>query len=326
MKRLSFLLCTISSLAFAIAAPSQYAAPPQVQTRVEWRKLSKSSQAEYIDAVKCLDKLPSKLGLTTSRYNDFPYVHRTLNIQIHFVAQFLPWHRYFVHLYETSLRDECGYRGSMPYWDWTIDSKDMSKSPIFSKDKIRGFGGNGVGGGFVNPGRPNPLTMCVLDGAFNNFTVQYYDQTSRPHCLNRGFNDGLTSAGKFQGDSYSPQAVSKIISDSKNFTKFTRDLENGPHGAIHQAIGGDMVPSTSPNDPVFFLHHAQIDRLWWVWQQQNPKKRNSDFSGIRILASGVTDKKLSSLKDKMPMLGLGPDRQVSELMTTTSNLLNYNYI
>ncbi|VZI11919.1 unnamed protein product, partial [Fusarium fujikuroi] len=170
--------------------------------------------------------------------------------------------RYFVHLYETSLRDECGYGGFMPYWDWTIDSKDMSKSPIFSKDKIRGFGGNGLGGGFVNLGRPNPSTMCVLDGAFNNFTVQYHDQTSRPHCLNRGFNDELTPAGKFQGDSYSPHAVSKIMRDSKNFTTFTRDLENGSHGAIHQAIGGDIVSSTSPNNPVFFLHHAQIDRLW----------------------------------------------------------------
>lgn len=135
----------------------------------------------------------------------------------------------------------------MPYWDWTIDSKDMSKSPIFSKDKIRGFGGNGLGGGFVNLGRPNPSTMCVLDGAFNNFTVQYHDQTSRSHCLNRGFNDELTPAGKFQGDSYSPHAVSKTMRDSKNFTTITRDLENGSHGAIHQAIGGDIVSSTLPN-------------------------------------------------------------------------------
>ncbi|KAG5654821.1 hypothetical protein KAF25_002889 [Fusarium avenaceum] len=327
MKSLLFLLYTVSSLVtLTVAAPSQHAAPSQVQNRIEWRKLSKSAQAEYISAVKCLDNLPSKLGLNTSRYNDFPYVHRTLNIQIHFVAQFLPWHRYFVHLYETSLRDECGYHGFMPYWDWTIDSKDMSKSPVFSKDKTRGFGGNGLNGGIVSPSRPNRLTMCVLDGAFNNFTVQYYDQTSRPHCLNRGFNDGFTSAGKFQGDSYSPQVVSKIIDNSKNFTTFAKDLENGPHGAIHQAVGGDMVPSTSPNDPVFFLHHAQIDRLWWIWQQQNPKKRNSDFSGISILTSGATDKKPASLNDKMPMLGLGPDRHVSELMTTSSNLLNYNYI
>lgn len=244
MKLVIFTIALL--VVFTIAAPSQYAAPSQVQTRVEWRKLSKSAQADYISAVKCLDKLPSKIGLKTSHYNDFPYVHTKLNIQIHFVAQFLPWHRYFVHLYETSLR-ECGYRGSMPYWDWTIDSKDMSKSPVFSNDKTRGFGGNGLNGGFGSPARPNPLTMCVLDGAFNNFTVQYYDNTLRPHCLNRGFNDGLGQAGKFQGNSYSPQVVSKIINTSMNFSTFATDLENGPHGAIHQAVGGDLIPSTSPN-------------------------------------------------------------------------------
>ncbi|KAM0205509.1 hypothetical protein ACHAPA_008863 [Fusarium lateritium] len=213
----------------------------------------------------------------------------------------------------------------MPYWDWTLDSKDMSKSPVFSKDKARGFGGNGLNGGLVSPSRPNPLTMCVLDGSFNNFTVQYYDGASRPHCLNRGFNDGVVPAGKFQGDSYSPQAVAKISDSSKNFTTFATSLENGPHGAIHQAVGGDLVPSTSPNDPLFFLHHTQIDRLWWIWQQKNPKQRNSDYSGIRILPSGATQKKPATLKDSMPMLGLGPDKLVSELMTTLSSLLNYRY-
>ncbi|VTT64566.1 unnamed protein product [Fusarium fujikuroi] len=281
MKYLLFLLCTISSLTtFAFETPNQCATPPRVEIRIEWRKLSKSSQAEYISAVKCLDKMQSQLGLKTSRYNDFPYVHRTLNVQIEFNLHLLH-NRYFVHLYETSLRDECGYGGFMPYWDWTIDSKDMSKSPIFSKDKIRGFGGNGLGGGFVNLGRPNPSTMCVLDGAFNNFTVQYHDQTSRPHCLNRGFNDELTPAGKFQGDSYSPHAVSKIMRDSKNFTTFTRDLENGSHGAIHQAIGGDIVSSTSPN-----TGKPKEAQLWIFWHTHPCLWRNP--------------KKPASLKDKMP--------------------------
>ncbi|KAM0244321.1 hypothetical protein ACHAP5_006337 [Fusarium lateritium] len=234
-------------------------------------------------------------------------------------------HQYFVHLYETALRDECRHHGFMPYWDWTLDSKDISKSPVFSKDKTRGFGGNGLDGGFVSPSRPNPLTMCVLDGAFNNSTVQYFDGASRPHCLNRGFNDGIVQAGKFQGKSYSPQAVAKISDSSRNFTTFATSLENGLHGAIHQAVGGDLVPSTSPNDPLFFLHYTQIDRLWWIWQQKNLKQRNTDYSGIRVLASGATQKKTATLKDSMPMLGLGPDKLVSELMTTSSSLLNYRY-
>jgi tyrosinase len=82
---MKLVLFTIALLVvFTIAAPSQYVAPSQVQTRVEWRKLSKSAQAEYISAVKCLDKLPSKIGLKTSHYNDFPYVHAKLNIQSEF--------------------------------------------------------------------------------------------------------------------------------------------------------------------------------------------------------------------------------------------------
>lgn len=31
-----------------------------------------------------------------------------------------------------------------------------------------------------------------------------------------------------------------------------------------------MLPGTSPNDPVFFLHHCNVDRLWWQWQQNHP--------------------------------------------------------
>jgi tyrosinase len=29
-----------------------------------------------------------------------------------------------------------------------------------------------------------------------------------------------------------------------------------------------MTAATSPNDPIFFLHHANIDRIWWNWQQR----------------------------------------------------------
>ncbi|KAF2815832.1 uncharacterized protein BDZ99DRAFT_514474 [Mytilinidion resinicola] len=47
-------------------------------------------------------------------------------------------------IYERSLRDECGYSGAHPYWDWTVDAKpapDWTKSPVFNP--VDGFGGNG---------------------------------------------------------------------------------------------------------------------------------------------------------------------------------------
>lgn len=40
---------------------------------------------------------------------------------------------------------------------------------------------------------------------------------------------------------------------------------------------GDLY--TSPADPIFFLHHANLDRVWWSWQKKGPHKRLMDISG-----------------------------------------------
>jgi tyrosinase len=58
------------------------------------------------------------------------------------------------------------------------------------------------------------------------------------------------------------------------FTPFQLALETGPHNAAHRAIGGDMVTTASPTDPIFYMHHANVDRIWYEWQEhhlaQNP--------------------------------------------------------
>lgn len=60
----------------------------------------------------------------------------------------------------------------------------------------------------------------------------------------------------------------------KTIYDFQSDLEGplgtgdlGPHGGGHFTIGGDPGGDlfTSPGDPAFFLHHAQVDRLWTLW-------------------------------------------------------------
>ena len=78
--------------------------------------------------------------------------------------------------------------------------------------------------------------------------------------------------------------VTAIMSLS-NFTRFTDTLENGPHGEVHMevdvvnGVGEAMARITvSPADPLFWLHHAQIDRLWSIWQTSNPGK-NPSLSG-----------------------------------------------
>jgi len=54
-----------------------------------------------------------------------------------------------------------------------------------------------------------------------------------------------------------------------DFTSGSGSLEGTPHGAVHVDVGGWMssVP-TAAQDPVFYLHHCNIDRLWNLWLTQ----------------------------------------------------------
>jgi tyrosinase len=74
------------------------------------------------------------------------------------------------------------------------------------------------------------------------------------------------------------------------------------------------------SDPLFFLHHGQVDRLWWLWQQQD-KSRLREYSG----SSGIRLKEDAQLDDVLPMYGLAPDRPVSDIMDTEAGILCYRY-
>jgi tyrosinase len=66
------------------------------------------------------------------------------------------------------------------------------------------------------------------------------------------------------------------------------ELEFNPHDGVHQAIGGNMsVVDLSARDPIFFLHHANVDRLWTpgtgaASQQPGADRRDFAFNGISI--------------------------------------------
>ena len=51
------------------------------------------------------------------------------------------------------------------------------------------------------------------------------------------------------------------------------------HNRIHVWVGGSMGPGTSPNDPVFFLHHANVDRIWSKWSPRNGNSAFAPMSG-----------------------------------------------
>ena len=72
----------------------------------------------------------------------------------------------------------------------------------------------------------------------------------------------------------------KSVLSEDTYTLFTTQLEFS-HNNVHGWVGGIMFDiQYSPTDPVFWLHHAQIDRIWSMWQN-NPQNtgKNPSLSG-----------------------------------------------
>jgi tyrosinase len=77
---------------------------------------------------------------------------------------------------------------------------------------------------------------------------------------------------------------------SHNIALFQNELQGrvaegfvGMHSAGHYVAGGDATDVySSPIDPTFYLHHAQVDRLYWVWQVLHPAEANTVAGTITV--------------------------------------------
>jgi tyrosinase len=73
-------------------------------------------------------------------------------------------------------------------------------------------------------------------------------------------------------------------------------------------------------DPAFFLHHAQLDRVWWRWQATRPT-RKMEYAG----AVSHGSEKSAEVSDELDMGGLAPTIAVAEILDAASGLLCYTY-
>jgi tyrosinase len=68
------------------------------------------------------------------------------------------------------------------------------------------------------------------------------------------------------------------------FNSFSNQLEGTPHGLVHTAVGGPggwmSLVETAARDPIFWLHHANIDRLWITWKNQAGRFNPSDSTWL----------------------------------------------
>lgn len=109
---------------------------------------------------------------------------------------------------------------------------------------------------------------------------------------------------------------------SKNVGTFQDELQGrfsdgflGMHAAGHFSIGGDGGDFySSPNDPVFFLHHAMLDRVWWIWQALHLNQYSS-VAGTVVPFQNTGAK--TTLKDLIQMNWLNVDDvTLEEVMST----------
>jgi tyrosinase len=146
--------------------------------RKEWGSLTVGQRKQYIAAVQCLQKKPSIIphGLVPgakTRADDFTATHINQTLQIHLDGIFLSWHRNFVWLFEQALQKECGYTGTVPYWNWALWCSNLAKSPLFdgSDSSLSGDGvfDNSSGPYIVGGGATLPHGTgggCVTSGPF----------------------------------------------------------------------------------------------------------------------------------------------------------------
>ncbi|KAJ3271418.1 hypothetical protein HK104_004687, partial [Borealophlyctis nickersoniae] len=270
----------------------------QPKVRREFREYSAEQRDRFVQAIMCLRRQPTKLPASVrspSAYDDFVYVHWQANDHAHNTANFPPWHAGFLMMFETAL-STCGWTDPLPYWDWSYDSQAPERSDIWNP---RWFGGNGNGN-------------CIPNGPYANQRATF----PTPHCINRNFQgrDPRTGAA-IMGAQFSPVEMEFMI-DVETYSQVRESLENIPHNTIHNDVGGDMSdPRTSTNDPIFFLHHCNIDRWWRRWQSTHPQ--------VALTYSGPTAPNMGNdarPTDLLRYFGLWADTPVSEALNNRGGM------
>ncbi|WP_158880380.1 tyrosinase MelC2 [Amycolatopsis anabasis] len=179
----------------------------------------------------------------------------------HRAPSFLPWHRQFLLEFERELQ-AIDPSVSLPYWDWTADR--TTTSSLFAADFLGGDG--------------RSQDLRVLTGPFaGEDRWPLTARTSSQPFLKRRF--GGRSGEQLPTRAQVDRALAIEVYDQTPWNSasaggFRNTLEGwvgpGLHNQVHRWIGGDMGGGASPNDPVFWLHHCFIDKLWADWQARHP--------------------------------------------------------
>jgi tyrosinase len=153
---------------------------------------------------------------------------------------FLPWHRLFLINFEEIVRKISEEKDfTLPYWNYTGPQSEAR----------------------------------VLPQQFRLPTDGTWKPLFRPD-RNPGVNDGVPVDEVGQLDLDNSAMTSIVYQDQGGDAGFCSNLDQRPHGALHDDIGNSFGMSDiawAANDPIFWLHHSNIDRMWASWNKAGGK-------------------------------------------------------
>lgn len=258
-NRLEKLAATwLVALVFVLLLPASTEAQ---QERMSWDKFRQDPNRvkAFKKAIRAMQALPkddprSWFFQANIHDEDDPEENGDWSQCEHGTWQFFTWHRIYIHYFEDILRK---YAESdtlrVPYWPW--EQQGQRKLP--EEFRVE-FEPDGV--------TPNPL--FVKDRQMNDSSLQVrWQQANYDRQMRSTSFIGLMVAGAFvQGFGGGGRPVSGPDQGAIPGT-----FELYPHNALHGDIGGAGWmgdPTTAAQDPIFWLHHVNIDRHWERWRTQ----------------------------------------------------------
>jgi len=231
---------------------------------------------------------------------------------------FLPWHRFMLLLLEAQLQrvledEDFG----LPYWDWAADGElppaQQPASALWDEECMGGDGDPVTTGPFAFDRAGGESWRVRIEANVNGQLV------SRNRGMRRAFAQNaptlptpaqVTAAVAL--DAYDAPPWSVASEGFRNRLEGWAPLSQAPglHNRVHVWVGGDMLPSSSPNDPVFYLNHCNVDRIWQAWieehgetyvpaQTESPRLRGHriDDAVHALLSQPVTPRQMLDVSD-----------------------------
>ena len=170
---------------------------------------------------------------------------------VHGSPDFFHWHRHYITQYELI----CGHLIGNPtfalaYWDWTADTGKIP-DPFYDLDFLN------VSYWKDPSGAQSPKWGGLVD-------------TIGTRGLSKG--EGLQDRDRPGRINFIASFIHDIQGNSR-YDLYQRGVEDQAHGTAHGVVGanadgplnGHMASGMSPLDPIFWLHHCNVDRLWEEW-------------------------------------------------------------